>query len=73
MIMVSVLVAYIVTLVVPPWEKELSTKVGIGFLLVVASYLTNQLDRIEGKLDAILNESKRSEGQIQNPRPEVSE
>jgi hypothetical protein len=58
--LVFVLVAYIVTLVVPSWEREISTKVGLAFLLVVASYLANQLDRIEGKLDAVLKKLNKS-------------
>ena len=50
----SVLVAYIAGWIVPAWEKEITRLVGVAFVGLVAWVLFDKLDRIEGKLDAIL-------------------
>jgi lipoprotein signal peptidase len=50
----AVFVACILAWIVPSWKKELTELVAVAFVGLIAWYIGNQLDRIEGKLDAIL-------------------
>ena len=50
----TVLAAYILTWVEPSWKKDITRLVGLAFVGLVAWMLFDKLDRIEGKLDAIM-------------------
>jgi hypothetical protein len=52
--LVSVLVACVLSWIVPSWEGNITHLIVLAFTALIAWKLFTQLDRIEGKLDAIL-------------------
>lgn len=52
--LVAVFVACILALIVPSWERDIAKMVAVTFACIVGWSLFNRLDRVEGKLDAIL-------------------
>jgi hypothetical protein len=46
--------AYVVTLVEPSWERPIEIVFLLAFTAIFLNYVLAQLNRIEGKLDAIL-------------------
>jgi hypothetical protein len=50
----AVLGAYVFTLLEPSWEREVERIVSIAFGGLLLWYFVDRLDRVEGKLDAIL-------------------
>ncbi len=52
--LIAILALCVVAQIVPSWKKEITGIITVAFVGLTAWGLFSQLDRVEGKLDAIL-------------------